>query len=66
MDYELKNGGDVSGRPLTLVLKIGDISNPGSAVFGGGGENINHFFTGRLKCSLSAKKWWRCYLTPSD
>ena len=38
VDYQLKSGGDVSGRPLTHVLKIGEVSNPERWFLGGGGE----------------------------
>ena len=48
------------------MLKIGEISNPGSEFFRGGGEKINNFFTGRLKCTLSAGKWYSGSSKSSD
>ena len=39
--YQVESGGVVSRRPLTLVLKIGEVSNPGRWFFGGGGEKQN-------------------------
>ena len=44
--YQVESGGVVSRRPLTLVLKIGEVSNPGRWFFGGGGEKQNFVLVG--------------------